>query len=713
MGAQQNQTIGKMADFPDTPKGQHERWSAEFQAADKAHKDFYTQGDKVVSKYLNNARAGQAAGEPGRDNFKLNLFHANIDTIQSMMFGKVPEVQISRANFDPDDDVARVAALMLQRIITADIGTPDDQYSAALKYNLQDRLLPGLGVARVRYDFDEQIAQIDLQAEDVLAYDPQDPYAALAVEEQIEITNERAPIEYTHWRDFKWSPCRTWEEMRWEAFRTFPSYEDLVERFGQEVADGVPLTETKLSGADDEENSHTGTQASTDAAHRAEIWEIWCKETRHVYWYCAEYNQIIESKEDPLGLRGFFPNPKPLTANVTTSAFIPLADYVLAQDLYNEIDILETRITRITEAVKVVGVYDNSTPEIARMFTEAGETQLIGVDSFAVFAEKGGLQGSIDWLPVAEVAGVLEKLVARRNDLMALLYQITGLADIMRGAKAAGGAVTATERALEARFASVKIQALQDEFARYATELVRLRAEIVSNHFSAESLVEQSNIGFSEADQQYIEPAIALIHDTDDLIYRIQVKPESVAMVDYAQLKTERTEYINALAVFLQSSAPLVEQEPATAPMLLKLLQWGMAGFKGSQDIEGVLDQAIEAAQQSLQNPGDKPPSDAAIKAQMEQQKQQAEMQKLQLEMQMQQMQHQHDMQMLQAKQAYETSQKQLKGDEDVRREVTQAQMNMQAVTHQSDEALRKKALELAMDLIAEAQRQAQQVGTE
>lgn len=682
--------IESKTDFKNTPQGQYKRWYAEFVAADKAHKNFYKQGDKVTSKYLNGSKAGS---EEKDCKYKLNMFNANVNLIQALMFGKLPEIVFERTSYDPDDDVARVAGMMLERMLNADIGTPTDDYSSALRANLQDRLIPGLGISRVRYESEEREVQID-------AIMGEGGQILVEAQSYTEVINESAPIDYVHWRDFKWSPCRRWEDLRWMAFRTYLDFDELKDRFGEEVARAIPVKSAYLV---DEENMSTGLESSTDAIQRAEIWEIWSKETRQVIWFCQGYERLLDTRDDPLQLRGFFPTPEPMTANVTTSSFIPLADFILAQDLYNEIDLLETRIAGLTEAVKLVGVYDSSIPEIGRMFTEAGETELIPTKNFQAFAEKGGLKGSIDWNPIEAVAGVLDKLVQRRNDVMNLLYQITGIADIMRGANAAGGVVSATERALEARFASVKIQALQDEFARYATEVIRLRAEVVSKHFSPQTIVQQSNIEFTP-DVQYIEPAIALIKDTDELVFRIQVKPESVAMVDYAQLKQERTEYITALATFLQSSAPLVQQEPAAAPVLLRLLQWGMAGFKGSQDVEGVLDQAItqinRALEQKAQNPQANPPSPEEIKAQMEQQKQQFEMQKTQMQMQMQQMQQEHQLRLEQLRIQGEVNQINLEAQKELQTESVQAGLNMEEKTHEADEKIRvlEKQSQIARD---------------
>jgi hypothetical protein len=136
--------------------------------------------------------------------------------------------------------------------------------------------------------------------------------------------------------------------------------------------------------------------------------------------------------------------------------------------------------------------------------------------------------------------------------------------------------------------------------------------------------------------QMLLVQAAQFIKDSEISKWRISISPESMAMTDYSQLRMERTEYINALGIFLQSSYPIAERFPQATPILLELLKWGLAGFKGSKEIEGVIEKVIaqmeQAAQQAQQGGGD-------------QQQQDPKVQKQQLEMQQSQMEHQQNMQ--------------------------------------------------------------------
>jgi len=63
-----------------------------------------------------------------------------------------------------------------------------------------------------------------------------------------------------------------------------------------------------------------------------------------------------------------------------------------------------------------------------------------------------------------------------------------------------------------------------------------------------------------------------------------------------------------AIGQFLSQAAPLVQNMPGSLPYLLKMVQWVAAAFRGADDIETVLDEAMQAAGQMGQQPPQEPP---------------------------------------------------------------------------------------------------------
>jgi hypothetical protein len=612
-------------------------WKNEISEAKKWFRKFHQRGDKVNRAFL--------AEHKDDDDLmqwvvsRLNLFHANITTMQSMLYGRSPKVEVSRRFADADDDVARVAGEILTRILNTDIEVAGEDLASVFRNCLQDRLVPGLGNARVQYQYRSE--KVDEEPDEE---EGQEIGAAVPSEK---VTDEWTDIVYTHWKDVLWSPARTYPEIRWKAYRSYLTKQKFKKRFPKADLRYVSFSSKGALGKDKVDLDKIPENAE------AEVWEIWDKNGMKVLYWTEGYPDILEENDDPLELEGFWPDPPPLIANCTTSKYLPKADYDFAKDLYREIDELESRISLLTEACKCVGVYDASNDGVQRIFNEGVENQLIPVKNWGQFSEKGGLDAAIDWVPIEQVAKTIEILTAKQNDKIQQLFQVTGMNDVMRGGAVQEGKtpVSATERKIQANYGSIRIEALQNEFARWVSDTQALKAEIIAKHYQPYCIIEQSNILSTEdgQNQELIQAAIDLIKSPEKSQWRITVRPESLAIADYDQLKQDRVEYIMGLAQYMQSAAPLLEMEPGALPTLLKLLKWGMAGFRGSTEIEGVLDQQI--AKLEKQPPQSKPDPEA--------QKAQAEMQKMQAEMQMKQQDNQAKMQMEKEKHQLEIMQMQ------------------------------------------------------
>jgi len=680
-----------------TPAQWHQHWQKEMSAANKRLRKYLKQGNSVVSRYLDDRLgSSDSYGDTygGNSTSKLNLFHKNISTTMAMLYGNTPQIDVTREHYDPDDDIARVASLMYQRILMTDVEPSGEDLSTVLKATLQDRLLPGMGCARVRYDM-ATMTQTQMNPDSF-------------ENEEVEVLDyEDAPIDYIHWQDVRWGWGRTWKEIPWWGFRAWLDKEEVTARFGEKVAKNIEYKNQTPEGS--MEGTGTTNSDENDNVQKAEIWEIWNKKDKQVYWYSEGADLILDYKEDPLGLDGFLPMPRPMVANCTTTLFVPRADFILAQDLYNEIDELQSRISTITRAIKVVGVYDKAAGDsVGRMLKEGVENDLIPVDNWAMFAEKGGLQGSIQWFPVEVIVGVLQTLQVVQQAKTEQLYEITGMSDIMRGG-ATDQYTSGGTQAIKAKMGSIGIQALQEEFARFASDLEALKAEVISKHFSKETIVEQSNAGFlPEADKPLVSDALDLMQSSD-VKWRVNIKPESIAMVDYAQIKSERSEFLMAMSQYIQSASSAAAALPESLPILLEMLKWAMAGYKGSEYLEGTFDQAIEGAKK-MPPPGkddNGAAQDGQIKLQIEQMKIQASQQKQQGEVQKIQIKAQADMQVQQAKIQSEIAKMNADNERDMTMEQMRSQSRLQEIAADLESSIQEIQANMSADLqIEQAQAQ-------
>lgn len=609
-----------------------ERWKEEIATSKAWLKKWHDSGHAILKRL-------KAEREQGDDTQQVNLFTADYLTRRSVLYGRTPQAMVDRRWKDPADDMARVAGEELSRLLNDDISSGDDGYARALGYVLEDRLTVGMGQARVRYEVETEevpnepaqnlvvpvASNVDANPEgmgaslvpasgasvdgDAALGDAPPPPVAQREEPSAPVlrkTSEACKVDYTFWEDFIWSPCRYWEVARWVGFKAEMSRKALTKRFDPKRfptvrVDGSTLP---LDGAKPKDGPEAKIERAWD---RATVWEIWDKEEKQVVW-CTEGGTILDVQDDPLGLKGFFPCPRPLFSLIATDEMIPRPDFSLAEDLYNALDGLSTRMHLLRSALRVVGVYDASNKAMLEGMLDPNnnmENKMIPVQTWAMLGEKGGLAGVVDWFPIQNVAATLTALAAEYEALKLRLYEVTGTPDIMRGQ---GSAIqtTAFEQRTKAQFGSARLQNVQDEFARFATDLQALKAEVIANHYEPEEIVRASNMA-NTADKDIALDAAMFLKDRGSN-FRVKVQPEALALSDFAQVKEERMEVVQALGSFLQAIAPMLQMMPPAAPVLMEILKWLVSSLRGSSEIEGVLDRALAMAQQATQQPQQEQP---------------------------------------------------------------------------------------------------------
>jgi hypothetical protein len=605
--------------------GQYDNEFAKWQARTK----------KILKRYRDDTR-----GQSGNESAKFNILWSNVQTLIPAVYAKLPKADVTR-RFGDGDPVGRVASQLLERALDFEIEHYPD-FRSTMRYCVEDRFLGGRGVAWVRYE--PHVAPQGIE-DDGLQVTEDVEQGENAVLEQIDY--ECAPTDYVHWKDFGHSTARTWEEVSQVWRWVYMTKEALIERFGEEAAAKIPL--------DQGPEPLNAYNESKKTYNRAKICELWDKETLKVYWFCKGLPQIIDVRDDPLELEGFFPCGRPLYATLTSDSLVPVPDFVLYQDQAMELDILSDRIDGLVKALRVRGVYDASQPALQRLMTEGDNNALIPVDKWMAFSEKGGLKGSIDLLPLDTLAAALLQCYQARQDIKGQIYEITGIADIIRGQTAASE--TATAQQIKGQYAGLRLRSMQEDVALFASNLIRLKAQVMATKFQPQTILAYAAAQqMSPQDQQLIPQAIELLKDRPLRNFRIDIAADSLVMLDENQNKQERMEFLQAFGGFLQQALPVAQASPPMVPMMVELMKFGIQAFKQSRPLEGALDQALDQMQQMAGQPNPE--------AQAAQQAAQAEQQKAQVAMQLEQAKIQASQQVeaakLQLEQAKATAEQQL-----------------------------------------------------
>jgi hypothetical protein len=101
---------------------------------------------------------------------------------------------------------------------------------------------------------------------------------------------------------------------------------------------------------------------------------------------------------------------------------------------------------------------------------------------------------------------------------------------------------------------------------------------------------------------QRINQAIGLLRNERLRGFRVDIEVDSTIYGDAAQEKGDRTEFIGEVTKYLQTSLAMSAQVPEITPLLGKLLQFGVRGFRVGRDLEASIedfcDQAVKIAKQ-------------------------------------------------------------------------------------------------------------------
>ena len=466
---------------------------------------FLRRGRKILKKYRD-------VRSPREDAVtRYNILWANVQTRLPALYARNPKPIVER-RYKDRDPIGRTAAEILERSIEYTLDHVND-FFYVMRLAIQDYELPGMATVWVRYEphfhkpelpaakeegESEGDQNEETEGEDVTS-DEQDD-----IDQEV-LTNEETLIDYVSWEDSGWSWARTWQEVRLFWKRAYMDRDELRERFGGKG--GLTEEEILQIPLDWSPKNLTDTQIKI-TRKKAVVYEIHDKKLRKRYWLVKNFHKLLDERGDEMGLQRFFPAPRPLMANALSDELLPTPNFTFYQDQANEIDELSTRIVAISKALKVAGVRDASAEGLDRLLSEGVENQLVPVSGWAAMKDKGGLAGSFELLPLQQIAETLSQLREQRASLIEDVYQLTGIADIVRGFSDPNETATAQE--MKGNFSILRIQDAQMEVQRFARDTIRIVGEIVAG-YDIETLKQISGVKLlTNAEKQQLQLQIQL-----------------------------------------------------------------------------------------------------------------------------------------------------------------------------------------------------------
>jgi hypothetical protein len=601
---------------------------------------YQRKGDSIDKLYANLEK--MAEGSVDRE-FK--AFWANIEVMKPSIYAR-PPVPVCTPRHKDRKELPRVAAELLERVMMTSFDVSG--MSDSMLMLRDDVCISGRGAMWLRLEEDEKGKRI--------CYDHLDRH------------------------DFLHEPARKWREVGWVARREWLTAPQGVKRFGQEWLHAGFIEGTLDNDRRDDKSAYKGER-------KAEVWEVWDKASKKVYWVNKSIPKLLDEQDPILNLEGYFPCPQPAYATVQRGSLIPVPDFVYYKDQIEEINELTARIGGLSHALRMKGFYAAGTDGIGDVIERA----LKDMDNRALmipvpnFASLGGsqLKDAIVWMPVREVAETVKILIELRRQHIDDIYQITGLSDIMRGSTDPNETLGAQE--LKSQYGNIRIRDKQAGLIRVARDAARLAGEIIAENFDQKTITDMGQMDLPSDEEiqgqiQQITQQVQQALSDPNILAQAQANPEQAqqakqqAMDQIAKLEQTTTiekiiglyqeqrmrpfvldietdstiqpdentqkklagEFLTSIGGFISSAGPIVQAQPQMGGFVAEALKFAARPFRPGRAMDQAIDDLALQLQQMAKAP--KSPSPEEIKAQIDQKaleaKMQVEQQKGQLEQQ-------------------------------------------------------------------------------
>jgi hypothetical protein len=444
----------------DQPKNEGEfvrQWLEAIQLSTDEECDWQKTAERACDAY----RGGKPTyNNEGSDLNTFNIFHANIETLVPALYNSTPIPDVRR-RFNDDDPVGKEVAELFERALSYSVDAYD--FDCTMLNAVRDMAITSRGVVRVRYE-------PSFDSEGMVAY-------------------EQTNCEHVPWRSFRRGPGKSWKDVPWVSFELYLSYSEVERLIEGEKDSARILKELKFSySAEPKKQAEQQGENLSKLAMRARVWEIWDKDNREVHFIAPDYsNRRLTTMKDPLELVDFFPIPRPLAALMAPDSLVPITLLQVYETLLEELNEVQRRILKLTGQLRPRFGYAGLSDDI-KSINEADDGEGVALSSAEMFiTQGGGLDKAITWWPLDSIVNALAQLTQQREMIKATIYEVTGLSDIVRGASDPDE--TATAQQLKSQWGSLRIQKMQSEVARFARDLFRLKAEIMANKFSFETML--------------------------------------------------------------------------------------------------------------------------------------------------------------------------------------------------------------------------------
>lgn len=583
-------------------------WREELKASLKREDDFRKTGNEVCGLY--------ELGKGGKNPY--NILYSNTETLQPAIYSNLPRPVVAR-RYDGDNKLDYFASQCIQRTL-AFLLDPNDMNLPDQDELIQQAVLEGLTAGRglIRFKYEAKLKDLPYSPEELMAFQEQgveEPEPRQVVESETVYGEEVA------WDRVRFGYAKTWNRIPWVAFDHFMTKGEVEENFGKEF---VP----KLQFDRASESEDKAKQEDAEGAELAHIVEIWCKESNCIYFIAASGSaEELRKVTEPPKISGFFPIARPLTFGRKVRSLVPVPLYKYYEEQAQELNEITRRIKNIVKALRVRGIYDTTIEGIGKVL-EADDNTMIPADNVAALQDRG-LDSTIWLVPIEKLIVVLEQLYRNREQVKATIFEIMGIADIMRGATRASETLGAQN--LKSQWGSLRLRNFQKEVQRFIRDSLRIQAELALQNFSLETLQKITELQIPTMEQkqqagallQQIQviaqqtgkpPQSPMLKKAEEMAqlpaweelyeylkgehlnYKIDVETNSTIDPAYTEDKQLMGEFLNAVAQFLNGAMPMVANGTLPFEAMKSILMTVTKKYRFGEEVEQEIEKMLPPA---------------------------------------------------------------------------------------------------------------------
>lgn len=600
-----------------------ELWLKKISRAREDEEEWRKEGGEALKVY-----------EGDETNAVTNLYHSNVATLVPSLYNSTPIPDVRR-RYGDKDAIAKDVAEITERAVSYII----DQmpFDTLMKEMTTDSVVPGRGIMRLRYSADV---------------------------EGIEKTAEDMELEVVPWEKFIRGPGRSWDKVPWIAFKLDLTFDEL-ERLGVKAdrLERIGVGASSPHEADGKSRSEDDDVAQKGIYKTIEVYEVWDRTKRQTLFIAPrDKDEPLLVLDDILELPGFFPIPAPLQQVKRRSSLTPICPYTLYRKLLEEFNAISVRISSLVGQLKVRGIYDKELNVDLTAVAGLEDGEFKAAEGVKAFQKGAGatLESGIAFWPIERIITVLQQLYLQRDQLKQLIYEVTGLSDILRGASNPNE--TATAQQIKTQWGSLRLQDMQAEVARVARDLFRMMAHVVATQFDWQRIKKMTGIEFSvemppmppdmppeqakkmqqNAAQQHEEQVEKLLRSQMSS-FRIDIESDSTVRSDMTRNMEQMNQFLGATSQYATALGGMIQMAPEIMPAATEIFVSFARNFRLGKTAEDALEQLSQIASESAKQPKQDP---AAQKAQMEMQAAQMDMERTQAKGQADQQKQQAELQM-------------------------------------------------------------------